>query len=142
MMKTPLLILTTLIIFGCTHGSVTKTSDVSWDKHINSYEGKSLNTAKRDLGKPETFYNTASGKTYIWRQRTADSPYIKNNRNDWRPSRVTNDVVTSGTRYNTCTIKATTVNDQIIKIWSEGTVGGCAYINNPANRVSTITGLQ
>ena len=141
-MKTPLLILTTLIISACASGGLEKTSDVSWDKHINSYKGAKLATVKRDLGEPETFYNTATGKTYIWRQRTADSPYIKNNRSDWRPSRVTNDVVTSGRQFRTCTIKADTVYDQVTKIWSEGTVGGCAYINNPANRVSTITGLQ
>ena len=141
-MKTPLLILTTLIISACANGGVEKVSDVSWDKHINSYRGTSFETVKRDLGPPETFYNTASGKTYIWRQRTADSPYVKNNRDDWRPSRVTNDVVTAERQFTTCTIKADTINNQVTKIWSEGTVGGCAYINNPINRVSTITGLQ
>lgn len=141
-MKAPLLILSIFIISACSNHMLVAPKNTTWDVTLQSLQGQTFENARTRLGTPETFYEQGNTTTYIWRQRTADSPNIPNTRTDWRPSRVSNDVVTVDGRFTTCTIKADTVQGVITRIWSEGTTGGCAFINAPNNHVSTITGIQ
>lgn len=141
-MKTIALTLTTLILSACASQHFYEVKNTSWEQNLTAYKGQSFDAVKADLGKPETQYERENVKTYIWRLRTPDSHNVPARTKDWRPSRVSNAVVSANSGFVTCTVKADTVNNIVQNIWSEGTVGGCAYVTNPKNNVKTLTGLQ